>query len=293
MTIDQLSQSQVDDFFSRQLSQWPTAAARFKALNDVATKQLSVDGFTLRVQFNPSRIVSSAANVTAGAIAARPCFLCAANRPAEQHGIDLGDATILVNPFPILPFHLTIVGNSHAPQLIAGHESLMARLALKLNRSVVFYNGPRCGASAPDHFHFQAVGLDSLPLIDAVNRRQPLPFGVIVFDATADEAASRLQQVMSALPRSEGDTESPVNILAYAIGDKARFIVIPRRRHRPDFYGSGDDQMLVSPASIDLAGVMVNVRPTDFNRFDVDTVSAIYSQLCYPQSQLPDYDFTL
>ena len=147
----------VHHLLDRQLAAWETARRSYDALAGVRVKELDVRGVPYKVQFNPARIVSSGAKVDARSIKERRCFLCAANRPAEQEGIPfLGHYELLVNPFPIFPRHLTVPETGHVPQLIAHRFADMLELARELTDFTIFYNGPRCGASAPDHAHFQA-----------------------------------------------------------------------------------------------------------------------------------------
>ena len=160
----------ISEFFDRQLQVWDTARNNFEALKNVKVKEFNVDGTTIKVQFNPGRIVSSAAKVDAKSLKERKCFLCAANRPAVQEGIAWGDDyTILINPFPIFPRHLTIPCNEHVDQLIKGRIADMMNLSRDLEGFTLFYNGPKCGASAPDHRHFQA-GNRGLTPPDGVGR---------------------------------------------------------------------------------------------------------------------------
>ncbi|MDE6366890.1 MAG: DUF4922 domain-containing protein, partial [Muribaculaceae bacterium] len=143
----------INAFIERQLREWPEAAARFEALDHVKCK--TVGGYN--VQFNPARAVSTAAKTDAASIARRPCFLCDANRPQQQLHIEWEDLQILVNPYPIFPGHLTIAAKKHQPQTMLGRAAQMRRLSRELPGYTVFFNGAKCGASAPDHFHFQAV----------------------------------------------------------------------------------------------------------------------------------------
>lgn len=159
----------ISEFFDRQLQVWDTARNNFEALKNVKVKEFNVDGATIKVQFNPGRIVSSAAKVDAKSLKERKCFLCAANRPAVQEGIAWGnDYTILINPFPIFPRHLTIPCNEHVDQLISGRIADMMSLSRDLEGFTLFYNGPKCGASAPDHMHFQAGNRGFMPMEDQV-----------------------------------------------------------------------------------------------------------------------------
>ena len=158
-------EKEIDNFVERQLLDWDVASMNYNDLKSVKTKVFHFDGYDVVVQFNPNRIVSSAAKVDVKSIESRPCFLCSHNRPIQQWGLPFkADYVILVNPFPIFPKHLTIPKESHTDQLIGGHMTDMLDLATFLPNFVVFYNGPKCGASAPDHFHFQAGSKGFLPI---------------------------------------------------------------------------------------------------------------------------------
>lgn len=287
----------ISKFIADQLAQWPLAANNFAALADVKVKEIEMPGgFKVKVQFNPARIVSSAAKVDKASLQERPCFLCRANRPKEQFGLERGDYEILVNPFPIFPCHLTIPVVDHVPQRIAGRIADMFHIAKELKGYTVFYNGPRCGASAPDHCHFQAGNSDFLPLTEALSHFHPrkstlavpevMPWGVIVFDVdTADEATRLFARIYNALPEVNGE-EPMLNILCYTVSDElCRFVVIPRKKHRPSMYGTGEGQMVVSPASVDMAGAFIIPRLEDFEKIDADTISKITSELCYTRAE--------
>ncbi|MDO4319115.1 MAG: DUF4922 domain-containing protein [Bacteroidales bacterium] len=296
---NRLSSQQINDFIESQKAAWPLAADNFKALDGVRVKNVELPGWTVKVQFNPARIVSSGAKVDAKTIRERKCFLCEANRPAEQQGIDWGGRyTVLVNPFPIFPRHLTIPDKSHTDQLIAGRIADMARLAADLNEYTIFYNGPRCGASAPDHMHFQAGNSDFLTLAPALEDCElktiatdgesvlaladSLPLRVFVIDAYSPEAAQRLfDRLYRAMPVPEGEREPMMNLLCYATAAGVRLVVIPRKRHRPSFYGTeGEGTMLLSPASVDMGGVFITPLEKDFDALDAETVIRVFDELC-------------
>lgn len=162
--------SEINLLFQEQLANWPLARTNFAGLKTVQTKSFSFGDFEVKVQFNPARIVSSGAKVDAKTIAERKCFLCAANRPIEQRAIDFGDYEILVNPFPIFPEHFTIPRKEHVEQQILPYFGDMLELAKAMDNYLIFYNGPKCGASAPDHMHFQAGTKDFLPLVNDYKR---------------------------------------------------------------------------------------------------------------------------
>lgn len=269
----------IQSFIDHQLAVWPLAAANFDALSRVVAKPLSWG----KVQFNPARIASTGAKVDAASLKKRACFLCQANRPPEQEGIDWKASsghsyTILINPFPIFPRHLTIPDNGHTPQRIAGRIGDMCELAAELPGYTIFYNGPKCGASAPDHMHFQAGNSDFLSIFDT-----KAPFAVVRINAksTAD-AEAEFEKLYGKLPIPEGEEEPMMNILCRYVGDEYQLAVIPRKKHRPSFYGSEPGQMLLSPASVDLAGVLITPVEKDFNALDDEVAAKVYSELCYP-----------
>lgn len=304
MMADRLSDT-VNTFIAQQVAEWPQAAGNYDALKGVEVKEIALPGWTIKVQFNPARMVSSAAKVDAASLKARKCFLCAENRPDVQRGIDWEENyTILVNPFPIFPRHLTIPDKRHTDQLIAGRAADMMRLAAALEDYTVFYNGPRCGASAPDHMHFQAGNSDFLTLGDALedtvlkeldadgdstlSLADELPLRVFVIDAAEPESGARLfDRLYAAMPVPEGESEPMMNILCYTTPAGVRMVVIPRKKHRPSFYGTeGDDCMLLSPASVDMGGVFITPRPEDFKRLDADIVNRIFDELCLSRSEI-------
>lgn len=295
----------VSDFIASQIAEWPKAAGNFEALKTVKVKEIDLPGWTVKVQFNPARIVSSAAKVDAKSLKERKCFLCGENRPAVQRGIEWGGRyTILINPFPIFPRHLTIPDNSHTDQLISGRIADMMRLAAELEDYTVFYNGPRCGASAPDHMHFQAGNSDFLTLAPALEDAEhkviatdgdatlalvdSLPLKVFVIDADDPEAGQRLfDRLYAAIPVPEGEKEPMMNILCYPTPAGVRLVVIPRKRHRPSFYGTeGEGTMLLSPASVDMGGVFITPLEKDFKALDAETIVRILDELCLDTDEI-------
>lgn len=279
---------------SRQIAGWPQARAGYAALDSVVVKTLSVDGFEVKVQFNPARAVSAAAKIDRASLAGRRCFLCQDNRPPQQEAVEWERYSVLVNPFPIFRRHLTIASSVHVAQSLTCRIGEMLRLADSLEGYAIFYNGPHCGASAPDHMHFQAGEADFLPLFTSwcesltpvdgdisVALEPPVKFFVIVasdIDSVTDSAV----KLIGALPKSVDHDEPMVNVFAYKYAGTRRVVVIPRRRHRPEFYGDqGDGTMLISPGAVDMAGVIITPRESDFERLDSETVKTIYKQVSF------------
>lgn len=278
-------------FFDEQLAKWELARRNFDALEEVETRWFSLGGMDVEVMINPAREVSSGAKVDAKSIAERPCFLCGKNRPQEQMALPiLPGYSLLVNPFPIFNGHFTIPSDSHQPQSILALEpdgssrfQTLFRLAEQLPGYIVFYNGPKCGASAPDHLHFQAVPSENLP---AIAKGAPLLFES--FELVTDEI-DRFSQGMlsyledlSLLPENLELEEPRVNVYAQAVeGGAVRAVIIPRRAHRPSFYGSQEGEMLISPGAIDVAGMLVCCRRADYAAIDSSLIRKIFDQTTY------------
>lgn len=302
-----VTSKQINDFLEGQLAVWPMAADNFKALGGVKVKELDVDGMKIKVQFNPARIVSSSAKVDAKSLKERKCFLCAANRPEVQTGIEWGENAkyiILINPFPIFPRHLTIPDNNHVDQLVVDRIEDMMNLASELDEYTVFYNGPKCGASAPDHMHFQAGNSDFLTIAEAIENSElktvaeeegatlalvdALPLKVFVIDAVDHKAGARLfRRLYDAIPVPEGEKEPMMNLLCFTTPAGVRLVVIPRKRHRPSFYGTEtEEQMLISPASVDMGGVFITPLEKDYERVDADLIRRIFDELCLNEDEI-------
>ncbi|MCF0185380.1 MAG: DUF4922 domain-containing protein, partial [Bacteroidaceae bacterium] len=148
--------TKVKELLQSQKSEWDVVSFNFAALDNMQVAELGYYGY--KVQYNPERKRSTLANLGSAAIGRRKCFLCEQNRPKEQKLVEWGEYSILVNPYPVCKVHYTIPLNEHLPQRLSGRAVDMVRLAKALPDCVVFFNGAKCGASAPDHFHFQAVG---------------------------------------------------------------------------------------------------------------------------------------
>ena len=293
---------QVNELFEQQLSVWEMARNNFEGLKTVQIREFDFDGFGVKVQFNPARMVSSGAKVDAKTIAQRKCFLCAANRPEVQRGIEWRDYDILINPFPIFPRHLTIPRREHVDQRLVPYISDMFDLARELPDFVVFYNGPKCGASAPDHMHFQAGNADFLPLVGdyfnlkadgkcTMHNAQFTIDGVDVY--TIDdylrvvyciESCDRdaLSQVFMKLYNSwvkEEGVEPMMNVVCLYREGKWYLFVIPRGAFRPwQYTAEGDKQLLVSPATVEVSGLFITPVKEHFERITKEDVVDILTQ---------------
>jgi hypothetical protein len=275
--------SDIDHLLADQIARWPLLTRGIAGLRASQTRVERVAGHDLYVRHIPHRIVSTTAAVDAASIAKRPCFLCPSNLPKEEHGIPFdSEFAIYCNPFPILERHLTIVRVDHRPQRIAGSFHSMLRLAEALPDSFILYNGPRCGASAPDHMHFQACSRELFP-IEQDTRGWTGPsvpdYGRRVFilrGMSISPLADRLQALMDILEDvTHSDGEPMVNIAVY-YGQWTSFL-FPRGKHRPRVYETGE--RIVSPATIDLCGVLVVPVEKDFVQIRGAEIESIFEEV--------------
>ena len=285
----------VYDLIDRQLAVWQQAKDNFEALSGVGVKEVTVGGFPVKIQFNPARIVSSAAKVDPKTIKERKCFLCAANRPAIQEGLPFmgkkAEYSVLINPFPIFPKHLTVPDVNHVNQTIEGEWERfedMLSLSESLDEFLFFYNGPKCGASAPDHMHFQGGNKGFLPLeynYNALEKKllcategakvyavENYMRGILTIEATDKLAAvAQFRKIYNCLEVKEGEWEPMLNLLAWVVKEnnqtKYISVIFLREKHRPSHYfAEGDANILLSPASVDMGGVFITPLEKDFNK---------------------------
>lgn len=302
-----LSSKTAKELLEEQLKVWDLARTNFEALKGVASKDFEFDGFSIRVQFNPARIQSSAAKVDPKSIQERKCFLCPQNLPEVQKGVDYENKyQLLVNPFPIFPEHFTIPDYDHVDQLILNRYEDMLLLAEKLDEYTLFYNGPKCGASAPDHIHFQAGNKGFLPIEkDVLNVKKDIVFegnGIVVYtinnylrngffvEATnKDLAVQFFRRLYHLLDIPVGEQEPMMNVLAWYENLTWYSCIIPRRQHRPScFFAEGDDNILLSPASVDMGGVFITPLEKDFNKITADDIKKILKEVCIDDTKMEE-----
>ena len=291
---DIMEDSSISRFFNRQLEMWEDARHRFRDLKHVEVRQLSD---LLKVQFNPARIVSTGAKIDKHTLGERPCFLCERNRPKEQMTKQIDDHfQLLVNPFPILPVHFTIPATKHQPQSIYRHYGEMHRLLSLHSELMVFYNGPKCGASAPDHLHFQAGTSGVLPLqtnwqrlsrnlTDVISLNDEEKISVlrdflvpafVIISKSEDSDEELFHRLYRSMPMRGDESEPMMNIIAWRKGDEFISVVIPREKHRPDaYFAEGEAQMMVSPGALDMAGLIITPREEDFSKINLDKATAL------------------
>ena len=294
---DIMEDSSISRFFNRQMEKWADARHRFRDLKHVETHQLSDQ---LKVQWNPARIVSTGAKIDKKTLGDRPCFLCDKNRPKEQISKPIDERfLLLVNPFPILPVHFTIPARKHQPQSIYKNYGEMHRFLSLHSELMVFYNGPKCGASAPDHLHFQAGTSGILPLqanwqrlsrnltdIISLNDDEKIALihdfvvpAFVIISKSEDSDEALFHRLYKSMPVRGDETEPMMNIIAWRKGDEYISVVIPREKHRPEaYFAVGDAQMMVSPGALDMSGLIITPREEDFRKLTEESATAILQE---------------
>ena len=285
-----------------QMGEWDLVGKNYEGLRKVKVKTFDFGDYTVDIQFNPERIVSSVAKVDDESIKARTCFLCMENLPPVQRMILFeNDFRILVNPFPIFPEHLTIACVNHTDQRILKNFGTMLDLAARLNKFVIYYNGPKCGASAPDHLHFQAGIKGFIPIendfaselccreVRTVDRVKVSHWpeyqrGIITLTGTGKtdliDCFDRIYHQL--LIAKYDETEPMLNIIATFERKTWTIHIFPRTLHRPtQYFETGTKQILISPASVDMGGLLVLPREEDFLKITAEDVIDIFEQVCF------------
>ena len=293
--------AKIKSLFTEQLSNWKLAQTNFAGLKTVQIKSFNFGDFDVNVQFNPARIVSSGAKVDAKTIAERKCFLCSENRPAEQKGIDYGDYEILVNPFPIFPEHFTIPRKEHVDQQILPYFTHMLELAKVMDDYLLFYNGPKCGASAPDHMHFQAGTKDFLPLVNDYKRLKQTHTDLLVttekmqllqmknymrtvycIESMDVESAKDAFEKLYFHFQGEESVEPLMNVVCLFENNKWYVFVLPRKAFRPwQYTAEGDKQLLVSPATVEMCGIFITPIEAHFEQITKKDIESIFEQVSF------------
>ena len=308
-------------FIKDQINDWELAHQNHEALKEVQTKELDVNGISFHVQFNPARMVSTGAKLDKESIRKRPCFLCRQNQPKEQKAVEIyEDYNLCVNPYPILPKHVTLPYQEHIPQQIGDFfiEDIDALLKEMPEDYAIFYNGPRCGASAPDHFHFQGVLKKDVPLITQYQQlragsqilrydsklEEKKDFDIFcyyetsfryidkyicplfAFESNEPRPTFDLKWEIKSFAKTKEENEPKLNIFAWRENDRLIVLLIPRSKHRPDcFFAKGEDHFLVSPGALDMAGILVTARLEDFERMTANKVGNIIREVGLPFDQ--------
>lgn len=285
----------LDICLNEQLSEWPMAREAFHNLESVETRILSSSGLAL--QHNPARIISTTAKIKPADIALRSCFLCEESRPREQKAVDAGDGfDLLVNPYPILREHFCVVSHDHRPQAFKDCYKKMLSIAAELEPGyMIFYNGPRSGASAPDHLHMQIGRSEGIPLVDKLRANEPpstdkpvviQPFG---FPITVIKGSDPdlVWKCVSSMSVYDSEYEPRMNVLSFNREGQVITAIIPRGKHRPDcYYAQGDAKIMVSPGAVDMFGLIITPRKEDFESLTERLVLDIYHQVTPQQPKI-------
>jgi len=293
----------VQSLFQQQISEWDLARKNYASLKNVQIKAFSFGDFEIKVQFNPARIVSSGAKVDEKTIKERECFLCLKNLPPQQKSVDTGDFTILVNPYPIFPEHFTIPRKEHIPQQIKPFFPDMLELAKSLDEFIVFYNGPKCGASAPDHMHFQAGTKNFLPLVNDYRRLKAAHAEILekenhyslsffknylrtVYCMESDDSQvlsfqfNRLYEDFQKKMNCQANEEPMMNVVCLFENQKWTVFVFPRKAFRPWQYSADESrQLMVSPATVEMSGIFITPVEEHFRRITREDVVDILEQV--------------
>jgi hypothetical protein len=289
------------ELISEQIKVWPDLRQGYESLKNIRVREVLCNGFSVRIQHNPGRIRSTTADVGDNHINNRSCFLCLNNLPEAQKGILYRNAyLILCNPAPVFSSHLTISCLDHRPQAIVDHINTFLQLTGDFgDRRTVLYNGPKCGASAPDHLHFQAIPSGLMPI-----EKETLEEGNLIRITKADNVriscakglgretiilegddplavANVFNGILAALKEVLYAEEEPmINIAGFYDNGKWRLLIFPRTKHRPEaFFREGEDRVLVSPAVIEMCGVIIAPVGKDFEKLDASTLDGIYREV--------------
>ncbi|UCD30086.1 MAG: DUF4922 domain-containing protein [Planctomycetota bacterium] len=312
LTVPGNLSQQVEELWRRQAHDWPMLCQGITSLTQARTRSFKVGPSQVVAQCNPARITSASAKVDPESLAKRPCFLCEANLPADQKAVHYHNHwLILSNPAPLFEPHFTIATIAHDPQLVSLGFDTMFDMARDFEGAyTVFYNGPKSGASAPDHMHLQAAPAGAMPfetelvqqLADSnrnkntgwidwiragstllgVTRTGHRP-AIILTGQSKGQMIAYLNQVMVALVDVHpADPEPMLNLYLLFINDRWIIWLFPRAAHRPSCYGTDPDNFLISPGAVDLGGIVIVPRPADFDRLDEAVVQRIFDEVLFP-----------
>jgi ATP adenylyltransferase/5',5'''-P-1,P-4-tetraphosphate phosphorylase II len=282
---------------------WKLLGDNYKNLSQVQTRTFEFDNFKVNVQFNPARIISSSADVNKSAIQSRKCFLCTDNLPEEQNGLRYDKSFIILsNPYPIFEEHFTVINKKHTEQTLIGHFDDFLNISRDLGAYYsAFYNGPQCGASAPDHMHFQAGTKNITPveqeLKSLINSSEHYILKsskieirfvenrfrkfILIESGNKGELLYAFKIFIKAARKISLPKEEPMmNLISSYENEKWRIVIYPRAKHRPSqFYLEGKERLLVSPAAIDMAGLIILPRSEDFEKINSEDIIDIYRQV--------------
>jgi len=292
--------NEVEALLKQQNKTWTLSQKNYNDLKSVKKKEFDFGSFKIYLQFNPGRIISSSAKVDSKSIQERPCFLCYKNLPSEQKGILFDEKyLLLVNPFPIFEEHFTIPIINHQAQEIESSFFDMLSLAKNLGEKyTLFYNGPRCGASAPDHLHFQASPKNSMPVeveidnliensIEMKKDKNIVVYSIsnylrnifFIESGSKEEVAKEFYRLYELIQTETNSKAEPLLNVIVSFDEKWRVFIFPRKAHRPSqFFAEGNAKILLSPAAVDFGGLLITPREEDFDKLTKNDIEDIFRQ---------------
>lgn len=304
----EVNSERADMLLKEQISTWVLVKNNYEALGEVQTRTFDMGDFTIKVQFNPTRLSSTGAKTDKESIKLRKCFLCQQNLPEEQiHLTFKSDYLVLCNPYPIFLEHFTIPTRLHIQQEIWPRFGDFLQLSRQMNKHTIFYNGPRSGASAPDHTHFQAVTRFEMPIdrelkYQLLQKRKEivsttdgslysfnnyLRNGFVIQANKPDTALQLFRSVYNELEKKTDEVEPGMNLFGYFENNQWTIVVIPRQKHRPWQYDAkSEEQILSSPGAADIGGLFITPRKEDFEKITTKVLTDIYGQVCYSNDKI-------
>lgn len=289
--------------FGEQKEEWNFLNQKFNNLLNIETREIKFDNFSIVLQFNPDRIHSTSADIDKHLVQPKECFLCGENRPPEQRGIQYRKYfELLCNPYPILKDHFTVVKRKHTSQSLVLHLVEFLHITKDIGEKfTLFYNGPRCGASAPGHMHFQAITKDVLPIekdfellrsgfikskysndkISVNLCKNYMRYFIAIESSSNKEIILFFKTLNNILKKLTAPGQEPLmNVLANYENESWRLIIFPRAKHRPSHYfETGDKQIMVSPAAVDLGGLVITPRKSDYDKITKENLVDIFRQV--------------
>ena len=290
---------EIDRLFDLQVREWPQLKYGVEGLTRARSRKFLIDGFPVLARHIPHRIESTTARVDPDSIRKRACFLCADNLPGEEKAVGFdSDFVIACNPFPILDKHVSIVLREHTPQRIDGHFPAMLDLAGRLPGYIVLYNGPECGASAPDHMHFQACLSGDLPVLRDLDHTSgglipDYPRSVLVLsDSNPERLSGQFSELLVALEGyNEGRIEPMINLVAFYRDGVWSVVVFPRSKHRPEVFHTGE--LTWTPGAIDLCGIVVLPVESDLDKITATDIQQVFGEVALDRRSVETVAHTL
>ncbi|MCT4616027.1 MAG: DUF4922 domain-containing protein [Marinifilaceae bacterium] len=295
-----MNSSDLFEFFKQQLKTWEIADKNYKALENQNEKTVILDEYEYKIQYNPNRVFSTKAKIDKKSIESRKCFLCNSNLFKEQDSVNYKSKfDFLLNPYPIMPMHFTIPNMKHVDQQISPYFTDFLDLIVDFPEMLFMYNGAKCGASLPDHMHFQAIKQNLLPIerINADDKNIKCIYAKskeFIYVSTLEYRSFLILESDNKLGMKYiydkiinqfsdlyyGDYQDKINLIGKFINNKYRIYIFPRSAHRPyQYYSKNDNSIIISPGCIDMGGVFICSDFDSFNRMNSSYVKSILSQV--------------